>query len=71
MQSFLHTNLEKEGDGMESAKRRIRVIMVCVVLTAVIIGMVYYYHETQNQTVVERGTLIAARQVGWWNSWLK
>ncbi len=56
---------------MEEAKKRIRAIMICVVLTAVIIGIVYYYHETQNQTVLEKGTLITAQQMRWWNLWQK
>ncbi len=56
---------------MENAKRRIRIIMICIVLTAVVIGLVYYYHETQNQRVFERGTLITAQQIGRWHSWLR
>ena len=54
---------------MEDAKKRIRVIMIGIVLTAVVIGIVYYYHETQNQTVLEKGTLITAHQLGWRHLW--
>ncbi len=44
---------------MEESKKVIRTIMICVVLTAVVMGLVYYYHETQDKSMSQQGTLIA------------
>ena len=66
---FLSILTVKEGDWMEAAKKRIRIIMVCVVLAAITVGLVYYYHENQDKTVSERGTLIAECDMGWHLLW--
>lgn len=52
----IHTN-QKEGDCM------VRTIMICVVLTAVVMGIVYYYHETQDESMSKQGTLIVSRDM--------
>ena len=54
---------------MDGAKRKIRIIMVSVVLTAVVVGIVYYYHEKQDRTVSEKGTLITECDMGWRLLW--
>ena len=45
---------------MEVSKRVIRNIMICVVLTAVVMGIVYYYHETRDKSMSKQGTLIVS-----------
>lgn len=44
---------------MEQAKKRIRICLICVVTTAILIG-IFYYVMTQRQTVSEdNGTLVS------------
>lgn len=50
---------------MEKAKRRVRICLLCVVLTAVIMGILYYYNEIQNESIKGEGTLVTAIDIGW------
>lgn len=63
MHSFLkssHTISRKGGaDRMEKAKKRIRAVLVCVVLTAIFAGILYYYYNVKAGTGMAKGTLIA------------
>lgn len=44
---------------MEETRRKLRACLVFVVTAAVIIGMVYYFHDVQGGASVSGGTLIA------------
>lgn len=43
---------------MEEARRKLRACLILVVTVAVIMGMVYYFHDVQGGTQVSDGTLI-------------
>lgn len=43
---------------MEKARRWIRACLVCVVLTAVVVGMIYYFGEVRGTGDTTEGTLI-------------
>jgi len=44
---------------VEKTRRRLRACLVFVVTAAVIIGMVYYFHDVKGGTQISDGTLIA------------
>lgn len=50
---------EKEETGMDKARRKLRACLIVVVTAAVIIGMVYYFHDVKGNSDVSGGTLIA------------
>lgn len=54
---------------MENSKRIVRNIMICVVLTAIVLGIMYYYHETQDESMSKQGTLIVSGDMGWLDLW--
>lgn len=54
---------------MENSKRIVRNIMIGIVLTAVVMGLVYYYHETQDESMARQGTLIVSKNVGLIDLW--
>ena len=66
---MFHILLPKEGDSVENSKKILRIIMIGMVLIAVVMGLVYYYHETQNEQMAKRGTLISVPGLGWYESW--
>ncbi|MDO4474532.1 MAG: hypothetical protein Q4B75_07745 [Eubacteriales bacterium] len=43
---------------MEEARRKIRICLVCVLTAAVIIGMIYYFHDVKGISSVNEGTLV-------------
>lgn len=45
---------------MEKARRRINFCLFLVVITAVIMGVLYYYGSSQEQVDVSEGTLISS-----------
>lgn len=46
---------------MEEAKKRIRICLICVIVTAVLLG-IFYFVSTQRQTVSEEnGTLVSVK----------
>ncbi len=47
---------------MEKAKRRVRLCLVCVVMIAVIVGIVYYYNEMGDEASRDSGTLVWREQ---------
>lgn len=49
---------------MEKSRRKIRICLVCIVLTAIVIGLFYYYYEMQGNAAVNEGTLIASVRTG-------
>lgn len=44
---------------MEQAKRRIRICLICVVTSAVILGILYYVMSQQRPVLEENGTLVS------------
>lgn len=47
---------------MEKAKKRVRLCLVCVVMIAVIVGIVYYYNEMGDEASQDSGTLVWREQ---------
>ena len=43
---------------MEKGKMAVRMCLLFVVLTAVLIGIFYYYNDVQKQSITEEGTLV-------------
>lgn len=43
---------------MEEAKRKLRIFLVCVVMAAVLVGVIYYFTDVYGSTAVSEGTLI-------------
>ena len=59
---------------MEKAKRRVRICLICVVIIAVVMGILYYYHALGEDGVKAEGTLVSAVDAGWMmicQQWLK
>lgn len=54
---------------MEKGKRKVRICLVCVVLTAVIIGLFYYYYQLQGENNSSQGTLITHITMGLGKLW--
>lgn len=50
----------EEVDSVEKMRRKINFCLFIVVLTAVIMGVLYYYGETQVETNANEGTLISS-----------
>ncbi len=44
---------------MEETRKRLRACLIFVVTAAVIIGMVYYFHDVKGAAQISEGTLIA------------
>lgn len=53
-----HTIFGRKVEFMEKAKRRVRVCLLCVVIIAVVMGILYYYHEMNEDGVQAEGTLV-------------
>ena len=47
---------------MEKAKRRVRVCLLCVVILAAIMGILYYYHSLGEEQIQAEGTLVSVCQ---------
>lgn len=43
---------------MEQARKRIRICLICVVMTAVIVGFIYYFNDVSEQSDMSEGTLV-------------
>ena len=51
---------------MEEARRKLRIFLICVVMTAVLVGMIYYFTDVYGNSDVSEGTLVKAKdQVNW------
>ena len=44
---------------MDRAKRRVRICLLCVVMLAIIVGILYYYHDLGDSGVKAEGTLVS------------
>ena len=45
---------------MEKAKKRVRICLLCVVMLAVIMGILYYYHGLNEEEIQSEGTLVSS-----------
>jgi len=52
--------IDKEVDNMEKARKAIRFCLCFVVLAAIVIGILYYYGQMQEQATITEGTLISS-----------
>ena len=43
---------------MEEARRKLRIFLICVVMTAVLVGMIYYFTDVYGSEDVSEGTLV-------------
>ena len=50
---------------MEKAKKRVRICLLCVVMIAVIMGILYYYHGLNEEGIQAEGTLVSASYNRW------
>ena len=48
---------------MEDARRKIRMCLIFVVTLAVIIGLIYYFHDVRGNHGVNEGTLIKRMEI--------
>lgn len=57
---IIHTTSQKykEVNGMDEARKKVRVCLLCVVAAAVIIGLVYYFRDVRGSGQVTDGTLV-------------
>lgn len=44
--------------GMEEARRKMRIFLVCIVAAAVLVGMIYYFTDVYGNADVNEGTLV-------------
>lgn len=54
---------------MEKSRRKLRVCLFCVVLLAVVIGLVYYFATMGNAAGMDDGVLITGTGVRWEKLW--
>ena len=43
---------------MEEARRKLRNFLICVVMSAVLLGVIYYFSDIYESTNVSEGTLV-------------
>lgn len=43
---------------MEEARRKLRVFLICVVVAAVLIGVIYYFTDVYGTSDISEGTLV-------------
>jgi len=43
---------------MEEARRKLRIFLLCVVMSAVLIGVIYYFTDVYGTSDVSEGTLV-------------
>lgn len=43
---------------MEEARRKLRIFLICVVMAAVLVGMIYYFTDVYEGMDVSEGTLV-------------
>lgn len=54
---------------MESARKKLRICLLCVVAAAVIVGLVYYMGEMKKRKSISEGTLISGMNVEMGSLW--
>jgi len=60
-----HTIFGKKVEIMEKAMKRVRICLLCVVIIAVVMGILYYYHGLEEEQAQVEGTLVSAYSEGW------
>lgn len=43
---------------MDNARRKLRVCLICVVMAAVVIGLIYYLNDMRGKRKINEGTLV-------------
>lgn len=43
---------------MEEARRKLRIFLICVVMTAVLVGVIYYFTDVYGTSTISEGTLV-------------
>lgn len=43
---------------MEEARRKMRIFLICVVMAAVLVGMIYYFTDVYGSENISEGTLV-------------
>lgn len=51
---------------MEEARRKLRIFLICVVMAAVLVGMIYYFTDVYGSQDVSEGTLVNAQDQASW-----
>lgn len=54
---------------MEKSRKKIRICLLCVVLVAVVVGILYYYYDSQGNVPMSKGTLISNVKTGLAHLW--
>ena len=62
-----HTIFGRKVEFMEKAKKRVRVCLLCVVIVAVVMGILYYYHGMNDEGLQAEGTLVKS-DLGRWTT---
>ncbi len=56
---------------MDNARRKLRVCLICVVMAAVVIGLIYYFNDMRDHGKINEGTLVEHNApAGQWESWM-
>ena len=48
---------------MEEARKKLRICMVLVVAAAIIVGLIYYFHDVRGRDYATEGTLVQRYEV--------
>lgn len=51
---------DEEVENMEKARKKLRFCLCFVVLLAIVVGILYYYGQMQEQATITEGTLISS-----------
>ena len=43
---------------MEEARRKLRIFLICIVMAAVLVGVIYFFTDIYGSTNVSEGTLV-------------
>ena len=54
---------------MEKSRRKLRVCLFCIVLTAVAVGLIYYFTGMANTKAIDDGVLITGTGIRWERLW--
>lgn len=54
---------------MEKAKRRVRICLLCVIVLAIVVGILYFYHDLGEPEIQAEGTLVSGMKTGWKQIW--
>lgn len=53
---------------MDNARKKLRVCLICVVMAAVVIGLIYYFNDMKSRGKINEGTLVENRGSDWHDS---